>query len=126
KVKRKWDVDTRRNGAKNFMSNIPNAPKKGIFRGRRGDPQKCQKCGARTRRGTPCQLPAERNPYTGRRSRCRLHGGLSSGPQTPEGRGRVGAAHFRHGRRSKAYREQQRTLRTRLGALKTQAKGTSK
>ena len=35
------------------------------------------------------------------RKRCRLHGGLSSGPKTAEGRARIAAAHFRHGRRSK-------------------------
>ena len=33
-----------------------------------------QRCGASTRRGTPCMCPAIRG-----RARCRLHGGLSTG-----------------------------------------------
>ncbi len=44
-------------------------------------------CGAMTRRGTPCQAKAL--PKTGR---CKNHGGLSTGPKTPEGRARVIAA----------------------------------
>ncbi len=42
------------------------------------------RCGAKTRRGTSCEAPA----IKGRR-RCRLHGGLSTGPKTPEGRERI-------------------------------------
>jgi hypothetical protein len=38
------------------------------------------KCGARTRKGTPCQATVV---YS--RTRCRLHGGMSTGPRTPEG-----------------------------------------
>ena len=38
-------------------------------------------CGARTRAGTPCK---RRDLY--RNGRCRLHGGLSTGPKTPEGK----------------------------------------
>ena len=45
------------------------------------------KCGARTRKGTPCQ----RHPY-GLKGRCPLHGGLSTGPRTLEGRQRVAEA----------------------------------
>ena len=47
-------------------------------------------CGARTRRGTPCQCKAietKRGAW-----RCRLHGGLSTGPKTAEGRARIAAA----------------------------------
>jgi hypothetical protein len=43
-------------------------------------------CGARTRRGTPCQckaLKTKRGAW-----RCRLHGGLSTGPRTAEGASR--------------------------------------
>ena len=36
--------------------------------------QGAQRCGARTRAGTPCQRPALKG-----RERCRLHGGLSPG-----------------------------------------------
>ena len=38
-------------------------------------------CGAKTRKGTPCKLT---NIYLS--GRCHLHGGLSTGPKTPEGR----------------------------------------
>ncbi len=38
------------------------------------------RCGAKTRRRTPCQRKALRN------GRCRNHGGMSTGPRTPEGR----------------------------------------
>ena len=45
-----------------------------------GDLSKVPRCGARTKRtGRPCRGPAMRN------GRCRLHGGLSTGPRTPEG-----------------------------------------
>ncbi len=45
------------------------------------------KCGARTRAGGRCKAPAtwdyERDrPRSGR---CRMHGGLATGPRTPEG-----------------------------------------
>lgn len=41
-------------------------------------------CGARTRAGTPCK---SRALY--RSGRCKNHGGLSTGPKTPEGKARV-------------------------------------
>ncbi len=37
--------------------------------------RKHPRCGAKTRRGTPCQSPAMRG-----KKRCRIHGGLSTGP----------------------------------------------
>ncbi len=44
-------------------------------------------CGARTRKGTPCKAKA----LPGKK-RCRFHGGLSTGPKTPEGRERIAEA----------------------------------
>jgi hypothetical protein len=41
-------------------------------------------CGAKTRRGTPCK---RRDLYTS--GRCRLYGGLSTGPTTAEGKATV-------------------------------------
>lgn len=41
-------------------------------------------CGAKTRKGTPCK---RRDIYES--GRCPLHGGLSTGPTTPEGKARV-------------------------------------
>ena len=63
------------------------------------------RCGAKTRRGTPCKRAALPN------GRCRLHGGLSTGPRTEDGRKRMQAAKTRHGRYSKAQIEERRRLR---------------
>ena len=57
-----------------------------------------RRCGAKTRAGGACQ-----NPAIGGRSRCKLHGGRSTGPRTPAGKARVIAANTKHGRRSKAH-----------------------
>ena len=43
-----------------------------------------QRCGAKTRRGTACQRPANK-----KNGRCRLHGGASTGPRTEDGRARI-------------------------------------
>lgn len=40
-------------------------------------------CGAKTRKGTPCK---RKDVYMN--GRCRLHGGLSTGPKTEEGKRR--------------------------------------
>ena len=48
------------------------------------------RCGAKTRKGTPCRAQSE----PGRR-RCKLHGGLSTGPKTVEGRRRIAEAQRR-------------------------------
>ena len=60
-----------------------------------GDLLSSPRCGARTRSGSACRAPA----VQGRR-RCRLHGGLSTGPKTAAGLGRVRAARTKHGRYS--------------------------
>jgi hypothetical protein len=57
--------------------------------------QACPRCGARTRRGTPCRGLAVRN-----RRRCRMHGGTSTGPRTAEGLERMRAANTTHGLRT--------------------------
>lgn len=51
-------------------------------------------CGARCRDGHACEAPAVWSTSTGapRNGRCRMHGGLSTGPRTVEGRARVAAA----------------------------------
>jgi hypothetical protein len=52
------------------------------------------RCGARCRNGRRCQAPVVwEDAYDApRNGRCRLHGGLSTGPRTPEGRQRIGEA----------------------------------
>jgi hypothetical protein len=57
-----------------------------------GDFTKAPRCGARTRRQTACQCPAVRN-----KRRCRMHGGLSTGPRTPQGLERSRKARWKHG-----------------------------
>lgn len=49
------------------------------------------RCGARTRQGRPCQAPAVWNNRWDmpRNGRCRMHGGASTGPKTPEGKARA-------------------------------------
>ena len=60
-----------------------------------GDFMKALRCGAKTRKGTPCLCPAMKN------GRCRLHGGKSTGPRTPEGIERIRKAHLKHGKYSR-------------------------
>ena len=49
-------------------------------------PEECvgMSCGAKTRAGTPCKL---KSIYLNN-GRCKFHGGLSTGPRTPEGKKR--------------------------------------
>ncbi len=70
-----------------------------------GDFSKAARCGAKTRRGTSCQCPAMPN------GRCRLHGGLSTGPTTAEGIERVRLAVTKHGRYTAAAREERQLVR---------------
>lgn len=53
-------------------------------------------CGAKTRKGTPCKLTSI---YLS--GRCKYHGGLSTGPKTPEGKAKC-AANGRCPKRKKA------------------------
>lgn len=70
-----------------------------------GDLSKTPRCGAKTRRGTLCKCPAMAN------GRCRLHGGLSTGPKTAEGIERIRRAVAKHGNYSKTAKEERRDLR---------------
>ena len=45
------------------------------------------RCGAKTRKGTPCQARG-----LGKGGRCRFHGGMSTGPKTAAGKARSLAA----------------------------------
>ena len=68
-----------------------------------------RRCGAKTRAGGACQ-----NPAIGGRNRCKLHGGLSTGPRTPEGKARSIAAQTKHGRRSRAHVEKVKAINAEL------------
>jgi len=54
-------------------------------------------CAAKTRAGRPCRMRVEFG-----KARCRLHGGLSTGPKTEAGRARIAEAQRR---RWRDYRE---------------------
>ena len=76
-------------------------------------------CGAKTREGSRCKKKVLRG-----KQRCRLHGGLSTGPRTEEGKARIVAAHHKHGRRSKAFLETRKRiwakLRKKVAEMKAQ------
>jgi hypothetical protein len=82
-----------------------------------------RRCGAKTRTGTPCRRPAMPN------GRCRLHGGLSTGPRTPEGRRRIRLALLKHGRYTKQAKQERlewRELVCNSMELLHQLKGTNR
>ena len=68
-----------------------------------------KRCLAKTRRGTPCQKAALKG-----KTRCRLHGGLSTGPRTAEGKARSIGAHTTQGRGSKAHVERVKAINAEL------------
>jgi len=70
-----------------------------------GDFANAKRCGAKTRRGTPCQCGAMPN------GRCRLHGGFSTGPKTAAGIELIRRAVTKHGRYSQPARAEGRALR---------------
>ncbi|MFI0435968.1 MAG: HGGxSTG domain-containing protein [Parachlamydiaceae bacterium] len=65
-----------------------------------------RECGAkaRTNNHKPCRQPAMAN------GRCRLHGGLSTGPKTPEGKQQARLAVLKHGFYTKIFIEERRQL----------------
>jgi hypothetical protein len=79
-------------GAKDLTRRETPPPRTGPLRNGnpRGNPNLAPRCGARTRRGCPCRGPAMTN------GRCRMHGGASTGPRTPEGLARLRAARTSH------------------------------
>ena len=70
-----------------------------------GDLSNAPRCGARTRRGTACKCAAMKN------GRCRMHGGLSTGPKTAEGLERSRRANLQHGNYSAASLRVRRDMR---------------
>ena len=75
------------------------------------------KCRAKTRSGSLCQRAA--SPKNGR---CHLHGGKSTGPRTDEGRARIAAAQFKHGKRSKTFVAAQRAKNAKGKAINRELK----
>lgn len=69
------------------------------------------KCHAKTRKGLLCPNFARKN------GRCRLHGGLSTGPRTPQGLARAQKASWKHGFHSRQFKEEQRATREAMKLL---------
>ena len=70
-------------------------------------------CGARSKRtGKPCQGAAMPN------GRCKLHGGKSTGPRTPEGLERSRRANWKHGHFSREAKAERSRLRAAILALR--------
>jgi hypothetical protein len=57
-------------------------------------------CGAKTRKGTPCQAPPvwNKSQDKARNGRCKLHGGLSTGAKTEAGKEAIRASNRRRGK----------------------------
>jgi len=72
---------------------------------RQGNPMNAPRCGAKTRSGRLCKAPAMAN------GRCRMHGGKSTGPRTPEGLERSRKANFKHGFYSAEVLEEHKFMR---------------
>jgi hypothetical protein len=70
------------------------------------------KCGAKRRDGNPCQNAPMAN------GRCRMHGGKSTGPRTPEGLERSRKANWKHGLASKEAETARRQARAALQSLR--------
>ena len=70
-----------------------------------GNPNLAPRCGAKTRRGIPCGAPSMAN------GRCRMHGGASTGPRTPEGLARSRRARWKHGLYSAAVKAERQHVR---------------
>lgn len=75
------------------------------------------RCGARTRAGGACQSPAMPN------GRCRMHGGASTGPRTPEGLKRMRDAKTQHGRYTRQHLELMELIRALDAATKRTLEG---
>ena len=82
------------------IEGTPHEPRRGWLKNSNppGDLSQARRCGAKNRQGNPCQCPAMAN------GRCRLHGGLSTGPKSLAGIERIRKVVTKHGRYSQAAR----------------------
>lgn len=73
----------------------------------------CERCQALSKRtGLQCKAPA----ISGK-SKCRFHGGMSTGPKTPEGRQRCAQARTTHGQQTTSMRIERSLASARLATL---------
>lgn len=106
-IERRWGADrapptmTSPRKAEQFSdANAGARPQHGVKAKPAWRPRKADRprCGAKTRKGSPCQAPARAN------GRCRMHGGLSTGARTEEGRQKIREAQLRRWARYHAAR----------------------
>ena len=99
----------------NKTANEPHAKRRGWLKNGnpQGNPASAPRCVARTRKGSRCGCPA----VHGKR-RCRMHGGLSTGPRTAEGLARSKRARWKHGLYSAEAREEMARFRELLRECK--------
>lgn len=70
----------------------------------------CVRCAAKSKRtGEQCKAPAIRG-----KSKCRFHGGLSTGPRSQAGRNRCAQAKLVHGRETKEMRQNHKDVMAQL------------
>lgn len=78
----------------------------------------CQQCAATSKRtGKQCGSPAIRGKQV-----CRFHGGMSTGPRTPDGLARCAASKTIHGEDTRAKRSAHRAATARLTELEALAR----
>src|SRR5271155_1969404 len=106
----RWNITARKRPLQRMRPTIDeNAsfPRRGWLKNgnRPGDLNSAPRCGAKTRQGTACKAPAMRN------GRCRMHGGASTGPRTPEGLAKSRRSRWKHGLYSSEARAEQKRVR---------------
>jgi hypothetical protein len=94
------------------MNNEPHVPPVSQI----GHAQEAPRCGAKRRGSGSCRQPAMQN------GRCRLHGGKSTGPTTPEGLERSRKANWRHGHYSAKAKQERVKARIEMSTLREMLK----
>lgn len=78
---------------------------------------RCLRCSAMSKRtGVQCGAVAIKG-----KTKCRAHGGLSTGPKTVAGKARIAAAHLVHGRETREARSERSKGLARLSELEAEA-----
>ena len=77
-----------------------------------------KRCLARTRNGGQCQCPAMKG-----KARCRIHGGLSTGPRTKDGKEKVRQSVLKNGYYTKDAIENRRRIVEEIADIEAWARG---